>query len=350
MPRSDILVIGASAGGIEALTTLVRGLPADLPAAVFVVLHLSPHSPSMLPHILTRAGPLTATMARDGEAIQSGHIYVAPPDHHLLLERGIMRVARGPKENRCRPAVDPLFRTAARDYGPRVVGVVLSGALDDGTAGLLAIKHQGGIAIAQDPREALMPMMPTSAITYVKVDYVEPAERIGPLLARLARDPVNAEGAPPVPPEMDFEASVPQSELDAVDGVTPPGKLVPITCPECKGPFWETDEDDLVRFRCREGHAYTADSVLESQYEEVEQALWIALEALTESALMAERLAAQSRARHHDFIAKRFASRAEDSRARAATIRRVLESGAMLIPDESTTETWAEAPIERAGE
>lgn len=161
MPGHDIIVIGASAGGVEALVTLTRSLHRNLQAAVFVVLHIPPQSPSLLPEILSRAGQLKAVQAADDMKIEHGHIYVAPPDHHMLVERGKVRVVHGPKENRHRPAVDPLFRSAALAYGPRVIGVILTGALDDGTAGLLAVKRRGGIAIVQDPDEALYPMYAT---------------------------------------------------------------------------------------------------------------------------------------------------------------------------------------------
>src|SRR3954470_2925577 len=186
MPSHDIIVIGASAGGVETLKALVRGLPAELPAAVFVVLHVAPGGPGYLPQILAKAGPLPASFPEDGEAIANGRIYVAPPDHHLLLEPGRVRVVRGPKENRHRPAADPLFRSAAWAYGPRVIGVVLSGTLDDGAAGLWAIKSCGGVAIVQDPEDALFDEMPASALASVDADHVAPLEELPLILAELA--------------------------------------------------------------------------------------------------------------------------------------------------------------------
>src|ERR687896_251859 len=174
MPSHDTVVIGASAGGVKALTAIVSRFPASLPAAVFVGIHLPVNSPSVLPQILQRAGPLPAAFASHGEAIKHGHIYIAPPDHHLLIARGYMRVVRGPKENRHRPSADALFRTAASAYGPRVVGVVLTGALDDGTLGLQAVKRRGGLAVVQDPHDALVPSMPRSALESVQVDYCLP--------------------------------------------------------------------------------------------------------------------------------------------------------------------------------
>src|SRR5438477_8843312 len=188
MATKDIVVVGASAGGMHALEKLVAGLPRDLPAAVFVVWHLSPGVRSVLPKVLARAGPLPAEHARDGDAIRPGRIYIAPNDHHLLLERGYVRVTKGPKENRFRPAVDPLFRSAAYIYSTRAVGVVLSGALDDGTAGLWAIKLRGGTAIVQDPVDAMQRSMPINALDNVEVDYKVPVAEMGSLLARLAQE------------------------------------------------------------------------------------------------------------------------------------------------------------------
>ncbi|MDP9364956.1 MAG: chemotaxis protein CheB, partial [Chloroflexota bacterium] len=183
MAGRNIVVVGASAGGVEALVNLVRGIPANLPVAVFVVLHVPANATSLLPQILTRAGLLPAAHATDGAPIVHGQIVVAPPDHHLLIERDGIRLSRGPRENRSRPAVDPLFRSAARAFGPRAVGVVLSGSLDDGTSGLAAIKARGGVGIVQDPAEAVFPSMPLSAIEHVAVDHRLPASQIGPLLA-----------------------------------------------------------------------------------------------------------------------------------------------------------------------
>jgi two-component system chemotaxis response regulator CheB len=197
VPGHDIIVIGASAGGVEALQKIASALPARLEAAIFVVLHVGAEATSALPAILRRAGPLPANHAINNEPIGYGRIYIAPPDFHLVLRDGAVRVIHGPRENRCRPAVDPLFRSAAITYGRRVIGVVLSGALDDGTAGLLAIKVQGGIAVVQDPDDALVPGMPRNALEYVKVDHCLPVSEIGPLLARLA--PVTPASRPATP-------------------------------------------------------------------------------------------------------------------------------------------------------
>ncbi len=208
MPRHDVIVIGASAGGVEALIKLVGSLPAGLPAAVFLVLHIPAQSPSLLPDILNRAGPLHALHPVDGQAIQYGHIYVAPPDHHLMVEEGIVRIIRGPKENRHRPAIDLLFRSAARTYSSRVVGIILTGSMDDGTAGLLAIKRCGGETIVQDPQGALFSSMPQSAIAHVEVDHVMPLSDMGPLLAQMAHEPAEEQGSFPVPEDMEMETKL----------------------------------------------------------------------------------------------------------------------------------------------
>ena len=262
MHGRDIIVVGASAGGVEALSGLAESLPADLPAAVFVVLHLPPDARSLLPQILDRAGPLPAAHPADGAPIEHGRIYVAPPDHHLLVHRGTVRVVRGPRENGHRPAVDPLFRTASLAYGARVAGVVLSGALDDGTSGLIVIKRRGGISIIQDPAEAAFPSMPVSALENDHVDYSLPAAEIGPLLAELARTPVQEEGGTDVPNETHREAAMAELQSGAVHDPNRPGTASGFTCPECHGALWELQEDGLLRFRCRVGHAFSAESLL----------------------------------------------------------------------------------------
>jgi two-component system chemotaxis response regulator CheB len=196
----------------------VNDLPADLPASVFLVLHVPAQNPSLLPQILNRSGQLKAVHPSNGEAIQQGCIYVAPPDRHLLVEQGHVHLVRGPKENRLRPAIDPLFRSAAAAYGPRVVGVVLTGSLDDGTAGLLAIKRLGGVAIVQDPHEALYPSMPLSALEHVAVDYRLPVSAIGPLIVSLTRELMDKEGDYFVPEDMEIEVRMAEMDIGALDG------------------------------------------------------------------------------------------------------------------------------------
>jgi two-component system chemotaxis response regulator CheB len=323
-PRGhDVIVLGASAGGVEALMEIASGLPSDLPAALFVVLHLSAQVPSQLPTLLNRAGQLYAVAAVDGMPIERGRIYVAVPDYHLLVERGWVRVVRGPRENRSRPAVDPLFRTAARAYGPRVVGVVLTGALDDGTAGLLAIKRCGGIAVVQDPEDALMPNMPASALEFVDVDHRARLRAIAPLLANLAHTPA-LRGAFPVPEDIEVESRIDALDLSALEDGNCPGQLSGFTCPECQGPLWEVRDGQLLRFRCRSGHAYTTESILDGQAEAVEDALWTALNILQESAQVAHRIADDARARNNPLVAKRQEEGARDRMRQVEVLRKVL--------------------------
>ncbi|HMF55355.1 MAG TPA: chemotaxis protein CheB [Pyrinomonadaceae bacterium] len=225
MSGHDIIVIGASAGGVEALSNLARNLPVDLPASVFIVLHVPAQTPSILPQILSRAGPLRAAHAVDNEPIRPGRIYVAPPDNHMLVERDYVRIVRGPKENRYRPAVDPMFRSAARNHGTRVVGVILTGALDDGTAGMRAVKSRGGKTVIQDPKEALYSGMPGSAQMNVKIDYCLPLAEIAPLLARLAHEPAEEEGACLVPDDLETEAKIAEQDLNTVELIRSVEKL-----------------------------------------------------------------------------------------------------------------------------
>jgi two-component system chemotaxis response regulator CheB len=336
----DIIVMGASTGGVEALSRVVYGLHADLPAAVFVVLHVPAQSTSALPLILKRAGPLPARHAVDGEPIQPGRIYVAPPDFHLLVELGYVRLVRGPRENRNRPAVDPLFRSAARAYGPRVIGVILTGALNDGTAGLLAVKRRGGLAVVQDPADAFFPSMPESALEYVKTDYCLPLAEIGSTLSRLAYEPAPEETAYPLPAEMEVEAKILEMDEKVMDSDQRPGKISAFTCPECKGPLWELRDGELLRFRCRQGHAFTGESMIAEQSEEVEAALWTALNILQESAQMSQRMAAEARQRNRQYAAAHFEAMAREKIQRVDTIRQVLLNGKNEVPpnEAATTE------------
>jgi two-component system chemotaxis response regulator CheB len=357
VPGHDIITIGTSAGGVEACYALARALPRDLAASVFVVLHVPPSADSHLPVILNRAGGLPASQAMDGEPIKRGRIYVATPDHHLMLEDGMMRVVRGPRENRHRPAVDPLFRSAALAYGPRVIGVVLTGALDDGTAGLLAIKRSGGIAVVQDPKDAYFPDMPASALEYVQVDYCVPLSAMGELLARLIQQPVRKEGGTRVPADMEKEEKLAEGDASALESAPRPGELAGFVCPECKGPLWKVRDGALVRFRCRVGHSFTADSMLAGQGEAVEDALWSALNILEESMQLSRQLADEARGRGHTQVARRLEDKAAAKLEQIETLRMVLLNGAVQaeesiptagnLPEEGTDEE-AEAAGESA--
>ncbi|AFZ14203.1 CheB methylesterase [Crinalium epipsammum PCC 9333] len=323
MSDYKIIVIGASAGGVEALIALVKQLPPDLPAAIFIVLHIPPHGTSVLPTILSRAGKLKAVHPQDGQVIKPGQIYIAPPNNHLLIKRGYITLACGPKENGHRPAVDPLFRTAARVYGANVIGVILSGSLDDGTAGLMAVKMRGGVAIVQNPKEAMFSGMPTSAVENVEVDYIMPLSGIPSLLAELVNQPVTKEEQP-MPDEMEIESDIAELEINAVHKHDRPGNPSGFACPACGGSLWEIQEGHLLRFRCRTGHAYSSGTLLAEQSEALEEALWIALRALEESSALAAKLADKARDRQHNKSAERFDEQSQDAQKRANVIREAL--------------------------
>lgn len=288
MAKKDIVVIGASAGGMEALAKVVAGLPARLQASVFVVWHTAPGVRSILPAVLAKAGGLPARHPANGDPIRAGFIYVAPPDHHMLLERGYIRVTKGPKENRFRPAVDPLFRSAAYVYGPRVIGVVLTGALDDGTAGLWTIKLRGGTAVVQEPSEALINAMPLHALSNVDVDHRLPVAEIGPLIGRLVEQPAPAERsiAQDEQRKTRHEIRIAEEEDGLEENVMKFGQLSPFTCPECRGVLAELQEGRIVRYRCHTGHAFSANTLLESAHEQVEARLWDAVRAMDETVML----------------------------------------------------------------
>ena len=355
--RRDIVVMGASAGGVETLAEVVKALPADFGAAVFVVLHVSPHGTSVLPDILTRRGPLPAHFPYNNERYEAGHIYVAPPDRHLLIEGDHIRVSRGPSENGSRPAIDPLFRSAARTGGGRVIAVVLSGMLDDGTSGLMAVKQLGGIAVVQEPHDALFAGMPTSAIQNVAVDYVVPANQVGPLLTRLVQNlPETSPMNQPEPPlagspdetaarsdvqhqaeSITQEVRVSLMEPDTSDVENKPDAAPSVySCPECGGVLWEVKSDSMLRFRCRTGHAYSADSLLAEQTSNLEDALWSALRAIEESGSLARRLAERAHKRGFGLSEAQFVRQAEDADQRASVIRDVLLTGQVFSGTNAT--------------
>jgi two-component system chemotaxis response regulator CheB len=330
----DIIVIGASAGGVEALQKVVRALPGDLPATVFIVMHTSPQSPGLMPIILNAAGPLPVSYPQDGELIQEGHIYVAPTNFHMLVEQGIIRVVRGPKENRHRPAIDPLFRSAARYYGPRVIGLILSGMLDDGTFGLLAVKQRGGLTVVQDPTDALYPDMPANALHRVEnVDYVLSLEKIGPLLAKLVKEvpvlPLSPD-ASAIIHQLKIEDDFAMANIPDFEVLNTVGKPAAIACPDCHGTLWEIKNNEVLRFRCRVGHSYTAQSLLAEHSEALESALYAALRNLEESASLNRRLAGRAKADNNLLSASGFIESALQSEQQADVIKRVLRTNKAL--------------------
>jgi two-component system, chemotaxis family, protein-glutamate methylesterase/glutaminase len=295
----------------------VGTFPSELPAAVFVVLHVPPTDTSVLPEILNRAGRLPARHASDREEVVSGRIYVAPPDFHLLLEHRAVRVVRGPRENGHRPAVDTLFRSAASVYAGRVVGIVLSGTLDDGSAGLRAVKAAGGLAIVQDPEEAVYRDMPANALAYARPQHCLPVAEIGELIAQVAS------GEGPVTREESMQDT--HQAYDSIEAATADlGPPTALTCPECGGALWDVTEQGLVRFRCHVGHSFSAASVLTQQAQDVERSLWSAVRALQERAAMARRVARRMQTRKLTAGIRRLEEQARRAEVDADRIRAVI--------------------------
>lgn len=318
-----LVVVGASAGGVLALQALASALPPDFPAALLVVLHVGRH-PSILPELLSRRGPLRATHAADGEPITAGHIHVAPPDHHMIVDAGRLRLSRGPKEHHSRPAIDPLFRSAALALGPAVVGVVLTGWLDDGTAGLQAIKACGGIAVVQDPADAAVPSMPASALRYVQVDHCVPLASLAGLLTSLVRaDVVPAALPAATTPAHEHALSLSQGEpMKHLQAIATPS---PFVCPDCKGGLWEIGGAQPRRYRCHTGHAFTLRTLLHAQGEATDEATWGALRALQEQEVLLRTMLEQHRAEGDHAASARAEARMHEAAQQAELLRRLLE-------------------------
>jgi two-component system chemotaxis response regulator CheB len=336
MARKDIVVIGASAGGMEALQKLVSRLPAGIPASIFVVWHLSPGLKSILPSVLSKSGPVKALHPQDGDRIEQGRIYVAPNDHHMLLEKGYVRITKGPKENRFRPAVDPLFRSAAYVYGPRTIGVVLTGALDDGTAGLWTIKLRGGTAIVQEPADAMIRSMPLNAMEHTEADYRVPVAEIGELLGRLVREEAAAD---PAIAEDEMKKTRHEIKIaEGVDGLEENimrfGELSPFTCPECRGVLTMLREGKIVRFRCHTGHALSASTLLHETSEIVEQKLWDGVRALDETVMLLNKLGEQLAGVGDTHGAEQCFDKAREAHARAQAIRDVAKQNEELSTED----------------
>jgi two-component system chemotaxis response regulator CheB len=333
--KRDIVVVGASAGGVEAIRDLVRGLEPALNASIFIVLHIPPYAPSNLPHILNGVGPLQAVHARDGEPIRPNRIYIAPPDKHILLEEERIVVRRGPKENRFRPSIDALFRSAAYVYGARVIGVVMSGVLDDGASGLWSIKRLGGLTLTQDPSEALHPEMPINAREYVEIDHVATAAALGPLISRLAQE--DAPGKPDVSEDevrrLGLEVEIAGTGGAFDKGIMDWGEISPFTCPECHGALVRLEEGMASRFRCHTGHAYTPSTLLAGITEMVEATLWGAMRGVEEQAMMLEHMARHFSRAGDQRSAEKFATKARHARDMARVIHDSLPEHQQLSAD-----------------
>jgi two-component system, chemotaxis family, protein-glutamate methylesterase/glutaminase len=319
--RRNIVVIGASAGGVTALQRMAADLPPRFPAAVLVVLHVGANK-SLLPQLLAAAGPNSASHAQDGERLRIGHLFVAPSDHHLLLNDGHLSLTRGPKENFARPAIDPLFRSSALAYGSRVIGVVLTGNLDDGTAGLQAIKDCGGLTVVEDPGTAFAPSMPASALEYVEIDFRVPIESMGQTLTKLVSQP---SPQPKIPPRALRHEHAPQSgtvnAMDDLKAIAAPSSIV---CPECGGGLWEISKARPARFRCHTGHAYTLRSLEYAMNETTEDSLWSAVRALQERAVVKRRVAEANRELHKTIEAYADDERANLDESQASELRKLL--------------------------
>jgi two-component system, chemotaxis family, protein-glutamate methylesterase/glutaminase len=330
---SRVIVVGASAGGVEALRQLVSVLPADLPAAVLVVLHVPVSGGSALPTILDRAGALPVRHAVDGDRLRSGEVLVAPPDHHLVVVDGTVALTRGPTENGHRPAIDVLFRTAARSYGSRTLGVVLSGSLDDGAAGAVAIAERGGACVVQDYDEALYDSMPRAAAAAGGVQAATPVAA----MPRAIADWVASAPSPvrPTPDLMETESAMAELDPDVMHHPDRPGDPAGFGCPDCAGGLFAIEEGPLKRYRCRVGHAWSPQSLLARQTVALESALWMALRSLEEKAALAGELGLRAEGHEQPHAAARMAASADEARRAAELVRQLLtEIGDAVTSDD----------------
>jgi two-component system chemotaxis response regulator CheB len=313
----DIIVIGASAGGVDALLALVKQLPPNLRAAVCLTVHLMPGARGTLADVLRQAGTLRVKLADDGEAIRHGTVYVARPDRHLIVERGSIRVTHGPRENRWRPAIDPMFRSAAVAYGTRVIGVILTGMLDDGTAGLLAVKRCGGITVVQDPHDAAYPDMPQSALDNVETDHRVALTDMGAVIARLVAE--RAAPEVPVPPEIQDEVRA------SVDG-TPvtighSTSETDLNCPECGGPLHEQSHGPMKRYRCMVGHGWSPQTLLSNMDDTLEGTLWAAIRLFRQRGNLLSTMAKRAREAGRETMAVHYESVAAETMEHAQRLQ-----------------------------
>jgi two-component system, chemotaxis family, protein-glutamate methylesterase/glutaminase len=333
--KKDIIVIGGSAGSHAALRQIMSDLPADMPASIFVATHVPTSSSGYLADVLASAGPLPVSRAEDGLPVERGRVYAAVPDRHLLLVDGIMRLGDGPRENMTRPAIDPLFRSAALAYGPRAVGVVLSGLLNDGASGLSAIKACGGTAVVQHPLDAHADQMPLAALEAVDVDNVVPASELGRLLTEIVANEAGKSVRPPANLALEVEiAAGARLGSNALRQIADPSAL---SCPDCGGVLSEVCNEHPLRFRCQIGHAYTAE-VLVGRNAEVGEAMRVALRIMEERVTLVTRMAEDARSTGRTAVAELYESRAEEYARYAGILREAAVT--------SSRESRSNSPIE----
>ena len=319
MANRDVLVVGTSAGGVEALIFLAKELPRDLPASVFVTIHLPSYSRSSLDDVLTRAGRMPAHFAIDGEVLQKSRIYIAPPDRHLLLDGERLSLGEGPRENNARPAIDPMLRSAAVCCNSRTVGVVLTGTLGDGASGLWTVRHAGGITVVQDPRDAAFPEMPLAALNRAKPNHIARLAEMPALLERLVREPA---GAPkPVPRSIRYEVEIARNGGEHMDTMDAIGRPSVLACPDCGGVMWEIDEDGMQRYRCHVGHTYAPEVMSIALDESLRRALAVALRVLEDRVALARKLRQQALASNHRLLAETWAGKAREFEREMEVIR-----------------------------
>jgi two-component system, chemotaxis family, protein-glutamate methylesterase/glutaminase len=322
LSNRDIVVIGGSSGASVPLREILGGLSANIPAAIFVVLHVPALGTGILSTLAGGAGKLAVGPAEHGLSIENGHVYLATPDRHLMLASGRVILGRGPPENMARPAVDALFRSAALHYGPRVIGVVLSGLLSDGAAGLSAIKRCGGVAVVQDPADAIADEMPRRALEATTVDLCVPSDRLGDVLSDLVCDEPGC--AMPIPPEIRLEVEIASGEPIGSNSLIEIANPAALTCPACGGVLSKLKTGNLLRFRCQVGHAYTADALARHQEGRVDEALRVALRIIEERADLVHRMAEDARHSGRRAIARMYQAKAAEYREYADTIRQVM--------------------------
>src|SRR5688572_23767092 len=328
MAAVDVVVIGASAGGLQALSNILAELPAQLRAAILAVVHTPPERTSNLPAVLSRAGAVPVQFVTRDQVLECGHVYVAPPDYHVLATQIGATLNHGPKENGFRPAIDPLFRSAAKIYGPRAMGVILSGALDDGAYGLKLIKDAGGIAVVQDPEEAVVQSMPLSALRNVAVDHILTASAIAQLITESS---VTAhEGRPPMARQKEQSEPV-EDEVTIEEMNKEFGPASALTCPDCGGALWEIVDGQLARYRCHVGHQYSSEGLDSGQRDVVEEALWTAVRVLEEHADLRSRMSRRADVAGLEAVSTGFAESAQSAHAQAQTIRDVLVANGLPL-------------------